>query len=54
MSSNKMGGVPEKTRTALYKFFDQLEESDDAGWAKVIRKMTKLGHKEAAKRLKRK
>lgn len=54
MSSNKMGGVPEKTRTALYKFFGQLEEPDDARWAKVVRKMTKLGHKKATKRLKKK
>ena len=51
MSDNKMGGVPDKTRDALYRFFDAQEDKDDADWAKVIDRMTKLGPKKSLKRL---
>lgn len=51
MSDNKMGGVPSKTRSALYDFFEELDDKDDAEWAKVIRKLTKLGAKKSLDRL---
>ena len=50
MSDDKMGGWPHKTRDALYDFKSDANE-DDSGWAKVIRKMTKLGLKETTRRL---
>lgn len=37
MSKNKMGGVPDRTRDAFYDFFDNLDDDDDAKWAKVIK-----------------
>lgn len=54
MSSNKMGGVPEETRDALYKFFEAIDGADDTQWAKVIKRITKLGHQKSLKRLKKK
>lgn len=47
-----MGGVPRETRDALYDFFEELDDGDDGVWAKVIRKMTKLGAKKSLQKLK--
>ena len=52
MSENKMGGVPSKTRDALYQLFEEMDDKDDSDWAKAIEKMTKLGPKKSLKRLK--
>lgn len=51
MSDNKMGGVPSKTRDALYRFFNAQKAGDDADWAKIIDKMTKLGPKKTLRKL---
>ena len=51
MSDNKMGGVPCETREALDRFFDEIDDGDDVKWAKVIRKMTRLGVKKTLRRL---
>lgn len=53
MSTDKMGGWPTRTRDALYDFKPVANASagDDAGWAEVIRKMTKLGLEKTRKRL---
>ncbi len=53
MSDNKMGGVPDESRNALYKLMEKLDAGNDGRWAKVIRKITKLGPKKALRRLKR-
>lgn len=54
MSSNKMGGVPDESREALYKLIEKMDAGNDERWAKVIRKITRLGPKKALRRLKRK
>lgn len=51
MSDNKMGGVSDKVRSALYRFFDAQKLEDDADWARAIDKMTKLGPKKTLKKL---
>lgn len=51
MSQNKMGGVPPKTREALCKFFDVQGYSNDKKWARVIKRITKLGPKKSKKLL---
>ncbi len=51
MSDNKMGGVPSKTRDALYDFFDAQRDEDDEDWAKIIRKITRLGPRKTMKKL---
>lgn len=53
MSKNKMGGVPDRTRDAFYDFFDNLDDDDDAKWAKVIKRITKLGPRKSLERLKK-
>ncbi|MES2931657.1 MAG: hypothetical protein V4682_03075 [Patescibacteria group bacterium] len=51
MSDNKMGGVSDKVRSALYRFFSKQKLEDDADWAKVIDELTRLGPKKSLKKL---
>ncbi len=51
MSSNKMGGVPSNTRSALYRMLERVDDQNDAEYAAVIDKLTELGPQRTLERI---
>ncbi len=54
MSDNKLGGVPSKTREALFAMLEVVTDNSDDAWAKAIKKLTRIGPEQALKRMKKK
>lgn len=53
MSDNKLGGVPSKSREALFGLLEKIDYKNDSEWAATINLLASTDPKVARKRLMR-